>query len=215
MTPRDRRRIPSEDGDDEAPRYPHLRLRPGRVPRHSVVPARAPRRWSWLVAGLVAGLLLGLGIAVLVVSGPGVGPRETAIENAALTRLGTWGQRVSTPNGITSEVGAPVAYEPSPRAAGHEQDRAVLVTATLVNPSDEPFVLNTFAVGPTAVHSGRPASRIFDSADRLPAVPVAPVPPGGSVTFRTAFSIGAGPGELVLEFAADPTAAPAVVSGPA
>ncbi|HZG92040.1 MAG TPA: hypothetical protein VEZ42_17650, partial [Pseudonocardia sp.] len=185
------------------------------APRHSVEPARAPRRWSWLVAGVVAGVLLGLGVAALVSSGVGAGARGSAVENAALTRLGTWGQRVSTPNGITIEVGAPVAYEPSPSAAGHEQDRAVLITATLVNGSDEPFVLNTFAVGPTAVHGGRPASRIFDGADRLPAVPVAPVPPGGSVTFRTAFSIGAGRGELVLEFAADPSAEPAVVSGPA
>ncbi|WP_214408318.1 hypothetical protein, partial [Pseudonocardia lacus] len=170
------------------------------------------RPWAWLAAGTVLGLLVGLAVAAVVGAGPdgvrlgpvgvvvGVPPAPSV--PAATGSRGTWGQRVTTPDGIAIEVSEPVPYEPSAQAEGHQRARAVLVTTTITNGSGAPFTLNTFAVGPTATHRGRPAARIFDVAGSLvPAVPVSIVQPGATVSYRTAFSLDQATGELALDYA--------------
>jgi hypothetical protein len=178
--------------------------------RHSAAGPTRRRPWAWLAAGTVLGLLIGLLVAVVVRPGPdgvqlgpvGVVTDPPPAPPAAAGSRGTWGERVTTPDGVAIEVAQPAPYTPSPQATGHDRDRAVLVTTTIVNGSDAPFVLNTFAVGPTATHRGRPAARIFDVAGSLvPAVPVTTVRPGAVVTYRTAFSIDPASGQLVLDYA--------------
>jgi len=175
-------------------------------------PGAGRRPWVWLAAGTALGLVMGLLIAAVVVrSGPeGVrlGPAGVVVGvppapgPAAAGSRGTWGERVTTEDGLAIEVGAPVVYEPSPQAAGHDRDRAVVVTTTVVNGTGAPFELNTFAVGPTATHRGRPAARIFDVAGSLvPAVPVTVVAPGATFSYRTAFSLDGATGELALQYA--------------
>ncbi|MCO1654218.1 hypothetical protein [Pseudonocardia humida] len=204
-----------EPPDRDEPEAPPTRER--RRSRHAAQAQRSRRPWAWLAAGAVLGLLLGVVGAVLVGSvlvgsGPDgvrlgpvgvvVGVPAAPVVPAATGSRGTWGQRVTTPDGIAIEVAEPVPYEPSPQAAGHDRDRAVLVTTTVVNGSGSPFVLNSFAVGPTAVHRGRPAARIFDVAGSLvPAVPVSVVQPGQTFSYRTAFSLDSATGELALDYA--------------
>jgi hypothetical protein len=169
------------------------------------------RPWLWLAAGTALGLVVGLLIAAVVGAGPeGVrlGPAGVVVGAppaagpAAAGSRGTWGERVTTEDGLAIEVGAPAPYEPSPQAAGHDRDRAVVVTTTVVNGTGAAFELNTFAVGPTATHRGRPAARVFDVAGSLvPAVPVTVVAPGATFSYRTAFSLDAATGELALQYA--------------
>jgi hypothetical protein len=177
--------------------------------RNSAAEPGRRRHWAWLAAGAVLGLLLGVVVATSMRTGPDgdvqLGPAGLAVAppaapSAAGSR-GTFGQRVTMPDGVAIEVAEPVPYEPSGRAAGHDRARAVLVTTTVVNGSDAPFELNTFAFGPTATHRDRTAARIFDVAGSLvAAVPVMTVAPGAAVTYRTAFSLDRASGVLALRY---------------
>ncbi len=107
----------------------------------------------------------------------------------------------------------PEAYTPSRSAAGGDRERAVKVTTTVVNGTSEPYELNTFIIGPTATHDGRPAPTVIDLLGSADIVPVTTVLPGKSFSYTAVFSVGAPEADLQLEYKPDFLADPVIVVG--
>lgn len=97
------------------------------------------------------------------------------------------------------EVSKPAECQPSEYAAPTKIDRAVKVTVTVVNGSDE--AVNTVDLAPSsdAVFNGKTVEAIFDSeGDCGEGMATATVLPGKTYTFDAGYSVGSKPGELQL-----------------
>jgi hypothetical protein len=187
-------------------------------------PRRAPK-WPWVLGGVVL-LVLVIGFASAGRGNQGATPSaEPTITIAAPapaaqapagqpdSGIAGWGQRVTTADGLGIEVAKPAAYKPSRSAAGNDRERAVKVTTTVVNGTSEPYELNTFIIGPTATHDGRPAPDVIDLGGSVDIVPVTTILPGKSFTYSEVFSIGAQEADLQLEYRPDFLVDPVIVVG--
>jgi hypothetical protein len=190
---------------------------------------RKVRKWPWVVGGIV------LLVIIIGSANAGRGNRGTistakptatiaAPAPAALAPAGqpesesgsgivSWGQRATTVDGLGIEVAKPEAYKPSRSAAGNDRERAVKVTTTVVNSTSEPYELNTFVIGPTATHDGRPAPVVIDIGGGADVVPVTTVLPGKSFSYSAVYSIGAQEADLQLEYRPDFLVDPVIVVG--
>jgi hypothetical protein len=107
---------------------------------------------------------------------------------------------VTTPDGITIEVSAPVPFTPGEYAAGDDRERSVKVDTTVTNSGSEPYDLNGLLLGPAGSHGGQEALEILDFGNGANPIPLETVQPGTSFTYETALSIGGEPGELRLVY---------------
>jgi hypothetical protein len=190
-------------------------------------PLRSGRRRLGIVGGVFLLLLAGIGIGLAIGSAkssstataaaPAVAPPPPVAAGAkagspsvAATTASApivqqpgvvaFGQRFTWKSGIAVEVAQPEAFTPSRTAAGDDGDRAVIVTTTVINGSDEPYQFNEFIMGPTITHGGQAATRIFDAENKLSISPVSTILPGKSFTYRSGFSLGAASAELQLQY---------------
>lgn len=134
----------------------------------------------------------------------GLPPSTTGSLAAGAPSAGTvqFGQRYTWLSGLAVEVSAPASYQPSEYAAGHDRERAVVVTVTVVNGSDRPYDFNPFIFSGRATHGSLEAPSIADWPD-LPLPDSTTILPGKSFAFREAFSIGALPADFQLEYTYD------------
>jgi hypothetical protein len=195
-------------------------------------PPPAPRKgpkWPWVVGGIV--------LLVIIIGSAGAGrgdrgttstarptatvaaPAPAALAPADQSDAGSgpgivsWGQRATTADGLGIEVAKPEAYKPSRSAAGNDRERAVKVTTTVVNGTSKPYELNTFVIGPTATHDGRPAPVVIDIGGGADIVGVTTVLPGKSFSYSAVYSVGAQEADLQLEYRADFMEDPVIVVG--
>lgn len=128
---------------------------------------------------------------------PGEGPDQQApVGNLAFGETMTWD------DGVALTVSVPEPYTPSDFAVGTTQADDVVFTLTITNNSTEnlqPIPLPTLSSG------GEDASQIFDigadvegNSDDVGIPPTALIPPGGSVTWRAAWSV-ADPSSLTMQ----------------
>ena len=129
--------------------------------------------------------------------------------------VATFGQRYTFPSGIAIDVAKPEQYKPSQSAAGADTGRAVLVTTTITNGSDQPFEVNTMIIGPQAQHVGQPAQQVTDIEKQIGVTAPATVLPGKSFTYKTAFAVQPDKGELQLEYKEGFVGDPAIFTGDA
>lgn len=115
-----------------------------------------------------------------------------------------FGDTMTWNDGVALTVSAPEPYTPSPFAVGATLANNVVFTMTITNDSTEdlqPVPLPTLSSG------GQDASQIFDigedlegNGDDVGIPPTAIVPPGGSVSWRVAWSV-ADPASLTMQAA--------------
>ncbi|TYL54003.1 DUF2510 domain-containing protein [Agromyces mariniharenae] len=118
------------------------------------------------------------------------------VENLAFGDTMTWD------DGVALTVSAPEPYTPSPFAVGSTLADNVVFTMTITNNSTENLQPVPF---PTLTSADQEASQIFDvgedlegNGDDVGIPPTAIVPPGGSVSWRVAWSV-ADPASLTME----------------
>ena len=130
------------------------------------------------------------------------------------SNVATFGQRYTWSSGVAIEVAKPQPFKPSASAAGNRRDRAILVTTTVVNTSKKPYEFNSFTMGPTATHDGQTAPSIVDFGnDSISETPATTILPGKSLTYKAAYSIGATPADLQLEYSEGFEGSPAIFVG--
>jgi hypothetical protein len=113
-----------------------------------------------------------------------------------------FGDTMTWDDGVALTVSAPEAYTPSAFAVGSTLASNVVFTMTITNNSTENLQPVPF---PTLTSGGQEASQIFDvgedlegNGDDVGIPPTAIVPPGGSVSWRVAWSV-ADPASLTME----------------
>jgi hypothetical protein len=113
-----------------------------------------------------------------------------------------FGDTMTWDDGVALTVSAPEPYTPSPIAVGSTLANNVVFTMTITNNSTENLQPVPF---PTLTSGGQEASQIFDlgadlegDADDVGIPPTAIVPPGGSLSWRVAWSV-ADPASLTME----------------
>lgn len=128
------------------------------------------------------------------------GSAAAPAEEQADDGTATWGERYTWPDGLAVEVSEPVACKPGEMAMPQGIKRAVKVTVTVINGTEEEFNAGALSIGTEAQFDGAAAEDVFDSGGGCgPGLDM-----GGTVlpgkTFRTemAFSVGKNPGELQL-----------------
>jgi hypothetical protein len=136
-----------------------------------------------------------------------------AEEPSTPSEVATFGQRYTFESGLAIDVAQPEKYTPSNSAAGNDTGRAVLVTTTVTNGTDQPFDFNPFLLGPNATHSGQPASQVIDSAKKIGITAGSTILPGKSLTYKTAIAVQSTKGELQLEYKEGFAGSPAIFIG--
>lgn len=110
----------------------------------------------------------------------------------------SWGDRFTWRSGVAVEVSKPSECQPGEYAHPTKIDRAVKVTVTVVNGSDEP--VDTIGLAPTsdAVFNDNKAEAIFDSEGDCGdgGMEPATVRPGKTYSFDVGYAVGSKPGEL-------------------
>ena len=113
-----------------------------------------------------------------------------------------FGDTMTWDDGVALTVSAPEAYTPSAFAVGSTLASNVVFTMTITNNSNENLQPVPF---PTLTSGDQEASQIFDvgedlegNGDDVGIPPTAIVPPGGSVSWRVAWSV-ADPASLTME----------------
>lgn len=127
-------------------------------------------------------------------------PGETARQDA-LKENPTWGKRYTWPNGLSVDVGKPVACTPGQFSAPPNITRAVKFEITITNGTSAAFETALMSIGTDAQFNGQKADMVFDSGGGCDSTfDSATVLPGKTYTFHIAYSVGAQPGEMQLVF---------------
>jgi hypothetical protein len=113
-----------------------------------------------------------------------------------------FGQTFTYKDGVSITVSAPVAFTPGQYAAGATQAHDVIFTFTIKNGSTKN--LNP-VVSPQVTSAGVAGSDVFDSQtpDLAGFPPTAAVLPGGSITWKSGFSV-ADPTKLIVQVSPAP-----------
>lgn len=110
------------------------------------------------------------------------------------TTLG-FGETYNYDSGVTLTVSAPEEFTPGPYAAGTDQAHNLVFTLTIVNGTKKNLDPSPF----TSVSSASTeASQIFDTTNGLDSAPSTVILPGGTITWKEAFSV-ADPVSLILQ----------------
>ncbi|WP_214407377.1 hypothetical protein [Pseudonocardia lacus] len=187
--------------------------------------------WAWISGGIA----LAVGVVVLMVvlldggdrkpSTPTTGtvPGVSAVRpppaepGGGSSVVGTdalpagFGEPVTTPSGLTIEVGVPELYTPGPGAAGGGSARAIRFQTTVTNGGDAPYELLGYIIGPGATHAGLPVAVITEPGQPSQLSLSEVIPPGASTTYQTRFAVDAQSGELRLVYSPDLGTGPDVV----
>lgn len=169
---------------------------------------------SFGVTGLVLGAVgLVLTIVILVITAVGLvnTVRERQLEGIAHSShsssrpadqqlIAKFNDGVIYDDKVAIGVAEPATYEPGARATGADQAHQVVLTFAIKNDSDKAFDPQLIV---DVSSGGVEASRIYDySSTEKFEQPRTSILPGGSVTWRQAFSV-ADPKSLVVEVRAD------------
>lgn len=113
----------------------------------------------------------------------------------------TWGERHTWANGLSVDVGAPVACTPGQYAVPQNIARAVKFKVTITNGTGAAFETALMSMGDDAQFNGQKAERVFDSSGGCGGgFESATVLPGKTYTYEAAYSVGAQPGEMQFVF---------------
>ncbi|WP_143532369.1 hypothetical protein [Saccharothrix sp. ALI-22-I] len=117
----------------------------------------------------------------------------------------TWGQRYTWENGLAVEVSAPAACTPGQHALPSNVARAVKLTVTVLNGTDQPFNAGMLSIGNDVQFDGRRAEAVYDANGPCGhgGVENVTVLPGKSYAYDMAFAVGAQPGELQIALQPD------------
>lgn len=110
-----------------------------------------------------------------------------------------WGEKFTWKSGVAIEVSKPAECQPGEFAMPEKVDRAVKVTVTVVNGSDE--AINTVDLAPSgdAMFNDKKAEAIFDSdGDCGEGIDSTTVLPGKTYEFDAGYAVGSKAGELQL-----------------
>lgn len=148
---------------------------------------------------------------------PGSGTAEAPAAAAEPeTKIATWGERYTWPDGLAVEVSAPKPCKPSEYSIPQKVERAVKVTIRVTNGTKEPFNAGVLAVGGDAQFAGKKAESVFDSSGECGGgLDSATVLPGKDFEMSQAFAVGAQTGELQLVLQPNFGAAKAIFVGQA
>lgn len=128
-------------------------------------------------------------------------PEEPAAPAAGDLRFG---ETMTWDDGVALTVSVPEAYTPSDFAVGATRANSVVFTLTLSNNSTavlQPLPLPTLTSGEQEVSEVFDVgAEVFDPADDVGFPPTATIEPGGSVSWRVAWSLD-DPGSLTMEAA--------------
>jgi hypothetical protein len=140
-------------------------------------------------------------------------PTAAASAPAASQAVG-FGQTYTYEDGLAVTIATPTDFTPSRSAYPQNVGRAVLLTVTVQNGTDKPFELNTFGNGPDVTFAGAHADEITD-LQKLEAAEATTVLPGKSYTYKKAFAVGSGTGELQAEWTREVFSDPVIFTGQA
>jgi hypothetical protein len=164
--------------------------------------------WASAFAGAVGETSASSG----TVSG-GAAPTAAASAPAASQTV-AFGQTYTYKDGLAVTIGAPAELTPSRFAAPQNVERAVLLTVTVQNGTNQNFDVNTFGNGPNVIFEGAKAEEVTD-LDQLQIAESATVLPGKSYTYKKAFAVGSGTGELQAEWTREVFSDPVIFTGQA
>ncbi|MCE3551547.1 hypothetical protein LWC33_08780 [Pseudonocardia sp. RS11V-5] len=167
--------------------------------------------WATAFASAVSGTSATSG----TVSGAAAPAAPTAAASApAASQTVAFGQTYTYKDGLAVTIAAPAKFTPSRFAAPQNIDRAVLLTVTVQNGTTQNFDVNTFGNGPDATFAGAHADEITD-LQQLEAAESTTLLPGKSYTYKKAFAVGSGAGELQAEWKRDLFSDPVIFTGQA
>ncbi|MCE0768161.1 hypothetical protein LWC35_35485 [Pseudonocardia kujensis] len=165
--------------------------------------------WATAFASAVGGTSASSG----TVSGAAAPAAPTAAASApAASQTVGFGQTYTYEDGLAVTIAAPADFTPSSSAYPQDVDRAVLLTVTVQNGTDKPFELNTFGNGPDVTFAGAHADEITDP-QKLEVAESTTVLPGKGYTYKKAFAVGSGTGELQAEWKREIFSDPVIFTG--
>ena len=158
-----------------------------------------------LLLGAVGELFSGIDDAILDVPGfPVPEPEQPAAPDSPVAGDLRFGETMTWDDGVALTVSVPEPYTPSDFAVGATQANTVVFTLTLTNNSTadlQPLPLPTFTSGDQEVSQVIDVgSDVFSPADDVGFPPTATIEPGGSVSWRVAWSLD-DPSSLTMEAA--------------
>lgn len=168
---------------------------------NEVQPVKRKRIWPWVLLGAFVLLIMIIPLANSGKSGTVSNTPPPVATPAAQpdNQVATFGQTFTWPDGIAVSVAAPKPYSPGAAAAGNTRGRAIAITTTITNGSQQLYQFNPFDVGPQVTQGGEAASTIIDIGNNMTDTAAATILPGKSFRYTTAYSVGP-KGDLQVQY---------------